>query len=270
MPSRFTNQIAGNRCDWPAVPRDPGRRHPANRPRNTTRVSAHCTAAHEVSRAGSGFNRRVVVPFAAAVIAVTFSGCQGIGSSGYDTVSYEDLTQNIQQFHADQKKVELHGQVIEFVETTDYQELGSAQYDPIAFTVEGFLLHVGEPLPESTLKRVGRLYHHGAGYLGNADLAAILKGQDLQLVLVRWTAPYDIPQREKPGSDPYPVTPGSTVTVQGVASQGKIEQWKHCRHNGDYGCTNLRGVAGPTVEAEIVGDIPSEQFGYADGPLGSN
>lgn len=213
-----------------------------------------------------GSARKILAPVAVALIA---SGCQGIGP-GYEAVSYEDLTQNIAQFHADQTKVELHGQIIEFVESTDYQEVGADQNDPIAFTVEGFLLHVGQPLPESTLKRVRRLYHHGAGVLGNPDLGEILKGQDLQLVLVRWTAPYDIPERDKPGSDPYPVTPGSTVTVEAVASQDQVEQWKHCRQYGDYGCTELRGAAGPTVEAAKVADVPAAQFGFADGPLGSD
>lgn len=65
----------------------------------------------------------------------------------------------------------------------------------VVLTVESFLLNLGDPLPDPTLKKLHKVFTED-GVFGD-DAGTVLKdtGEDLDLVLVRWTAPPDIPQR---------------------------------------------------------------------------
>ena len=188
----------------------------------------------------------------------------------YTPVDYATLSQNAGQYYADKEKVELRGQVVDLIQSDGYTEIGglAGRDGSVALTIESFLLNVGAPLSASDLRKVHRAYVSGGTYGGSVLKK---KGRDLDLVLVRWAAPPDIPQRSKPGSDPYPVTPGSTVTVQGILTAGSAESWKRCRSYLDqYGvhpCTNVPDASGLRMEAIRVDGIESARFGVADGPV---
>ena len=188
----------------------------------------------------------------------------------YTPVDYGTLSQNAGQYYADKEKIELRGQVMDLVQSDDYSEIGdpAGPNAEVAFTIESFLLNVGAPLSATDLDKVHRAYVSSGTYGGSVLKD---KGRDLDLVLVRWAAPPDIPQRAKPGSDPYPVTPGSTVTVQGVLTTGSAESWKHCPsyldQYGDHPCTNVPDASGLRMEATSVDGVESARFGAADGPM---
>lgn len=206
------------------------------------------------------------------LVTLILAGCGGDPKEAMP-VGYATLTQNAGRFYADQTKIELQGQVVELVESADYAELGdpAGPNADVVLTVESFLLYAGEPLSASTLKKLHRAFEED-GIFGR-DAGKVLKDQDLDLVLVRWTAPPDIVEREDPLADPYPVTPGSEVTVQGVLTSGTVEPWRHCQtYRGPYGnhipCTNIPDVSGLRLEATRVEDVESVRFGSASGPLG--
>lgn len=187
----------------------------------------------------------------------------------------ESLVQNAGQYYDEQKKIELRGQIVELVESADYSKLGEwadANAD-VVLTVESFLLNVGEPLPASTLKQLHKAFTKGAIYEESAGTVLKDRAKDLDLVLVRWTAPPDIPQRENLMADPYPVTPGTEVTVQGVLTSGSPETWKHCKtfkepYFNRAPCSNMTDVSGLRMEATRVEDVDSARFGFASAPLG--
>lgn len=207
----------------------------------------------------------------AIAVAVLVTGCST--QPTYMPVDYHGLMQNCGRYYAEGQRIEVRGQVVELVESADYTELGdpAGRNADVVFTVESFLLNVGDPLPEPMLKKLHKAFEQD-GTLGE-DAGTVLEGEDLDLVLVRWTAPPDIPQREDPLADPYPVTPGTQVVVQGVLTSDSVEPWRHCRGYGSpYGdqmpCTNIPGVSGLRIEATRVAEIEAARFGSADGPLG--
>ena len=209
-----------------------------------------------------------------AVVVIVLASCGG-GQGGPAPTDYQTLVNNAGEYYENQTEIEVQGQIVELVESADYAELGEVTKPDadVVLTVESFLLNLGDPLPDPTLKKLHKVFTED-GVFGD-DAGTVLKdtGEDLDLVLVRWTAPPDIPQRKNLMADPYPVTPGTEVTVQGVLTSDQVETWRHCRtFRSPYGdhvpCTNIANVSGLRMEASRVADVDAARFGFATGTLG--
>src|SRR5690606_8556649 len=131
-----------------------------------------------------------------AVVVIVLASCGG-GQGGPAPTDYQTLVNNAGEYYENQTEIEVQGQIVELVESADYAELGEVTKPDadVVLTVESFLLNLGDPLPDPTLKKLHKVFTED-GVFGD-DAGTVLKdtGEDLDLVLVRWTAPPDIPQR---------------------------------------------------------------------------